>query len=463
MRRPRTLRGRLLLWVSTPMLTLWIISTLIDYDVAKGFVNLNYDRALLDTALDLGRNMKEIDGKLYLDIPQPIVDLLIAGEQGRLYYKIETVAGDYVTGDPGLPRPPQNTITERVAYYDETFQDLPIRGVAVRTPIRPGSGLGALRIFVAEQTRQRDDAAKQIMLRMALPQLVLVALALVVIWLGVGLGLRTLTLVRREIQNRSPVDLSPINTHTVPLEIRPLVDAMNDLLNRLGTALAAQQRFIADAAHQLRTPIAALKSQIEVAQRNQGQPEGAATLETLHHAADHATRLVTQLLTMARAEPGSARQLVRELIDLPALVSEVTREWVPAAITRQIDLGMDAAEDSAPALTVQGDPFLLREMLGNLIDNALRYTPAHGRVTVRTHAEQNRICLEVEDSGRGIPPDERDRIFERFYRIPDESADGCGLGLAIVKEIANGHHARITVSEGTAGHGTRMTVSFPAP
>ena len=463
MHKPRTLRGRLLLWVSTPMLTLWIISTLIDHDVAKGFVNLNYDRALLDTALDLGRNMKEIDGKLYLDIPQPIVDLLIAGQQGRLYYRIETVAGDYVTGDPGLPRPPSNTITERVAYYDETFQNLPIRGVAVRTPIRPGSGLGALRIFVAEQTRQRDDAAKQIMLRMVLPQLVLVALALVVIWLGVGLGLRTLTQVRREIQNRSPVDLSPINSGTVPLEIRPLVDAMNDLLSRLEAALAAQHRFIADAAHQLRTPIAALKSQIEVAQRNQGQPEGVETLQTLHHAADHATHLVTQLLTMARAEPGSARQLVRELIDLTALVSEVTRDWVPAAIARQIDLGMDAMDADVPALTVRGDHFLLREMLGNLIDNALRYTPAHGRVTVRIRADGNRVCLEVEDNGRGIPPGERDQIFERFYRIPDESADGCGLGLAIVKEIATGHQAQISVYDGSAGHGTRMMVSFPSP
>ena len=240
---------------------------------------------------------KGADGKLYLDIPQPIVDLLIAGEQGRLYYKIETVAGDYVTGDPGLPRPPQTpspsaspitTKRFRICRYVASpcvHRYAPVQALvhcAFSSRNRRGNG----------RRRQADHAAD-----------------------GTAATRAGCTGAGSDLARRWPrsadadtgqagnpeslaVDLSPINTHTVPLEIRPLVDAMNDLLNRLGTALAAQQRFIADAAHQLRTPIAALKSQIEVAQRNQGQPEGAATLETLHHAADHATRLVTQLLTM---------------------------------------------------------------------------------------------------------------------------------------------------------------------
>jgi two-component system sensor histidine kinase TctE len=327
-------------------------------------------------------------------------------------------------------------------------------------PVRPGSGKGAILIQVAERSALRADFARQIMLRMMLPQAILVVLAALAVWFGVGIGLRALTAMRREIESRSHVDLSPIDEAGAPTEVQPLLRAMNDLLSRLSAALAAQQRFIADAAHQLRTPVAALKTQAELAVRQVRDGEAAATLQQLHTAADHAARLVAQLLTLARAEPGSHRSVMREPVALAALARDISREWVPRALTRQIDLGFD---DASVASIISADPFLIHEMLNNLIDNALQYTPPGGRVTVRVRQENAQAMLEVEDDGPGIPADEREKIFERFYRMPGGAPEGCGLGLAIVREIAQGHHATVTVQAGAGDRGTRMTVTFPSP
>lgn len=459
MTKLRTLRSRLLLWVSAPLLALWIMSTVIDHDVASGFVNLNYDRALLDTALDLGRNVREANNQLYLDLPQSVIEMLISGEQGRFYYRANGPVGEYITGDPDLPNPPEEAKEDRVTYYDAMYRNEPIRAVALRVPVRPGSGKGSIIVQVAEKTSLRDDFARQIMLRMMVPQAVLVILAAMAVWLGVGLGLRALTSVRSEIENRSHVDLSPIRDTNTPYEVRPLVHAMNDLLSRLSAALAAQQRFIADAAHQLRTPVAALKTQTELALRQVSDGEAKASLQQVHAAADHAARLVNQLLTLARAEPGSHRSLMRERINLAALARETTVEWVPRALNRVIDLGFD---DTSVDADISGDPFLLRELLNNLIDNALNYTHSGGHVTVRVLKDDNLATLEVEDDGCGIPEEDRERVFERFYRSAGGSPAGCGLGLAIVREIAQGHGATATIHSGTHSRGTRIVIAFPA-
>ncbi|MBX9905380.1 MAG: sensor histidine kinase N-terminal domain-containing protein [Burkholderiales bacterium] len=460
MSKARTLRTRLLLWISGPLLALWVISTLVDHDVARGFVNLNYDRALLDTAMDLGRNVRESNNQLYLDLPQPVIEMLISGEQGRFYYRANGPGGEYITGDPDLPDPPPEAAEDRVTYYNALFRKEPIRAVALRVPVRPGSGKGAILIQVAERSALRDDFARQIMLRMMMPQGILVLLSTLTIWFGLGLGLRALTSMRREIESRSHIDLSPIDEAGAPAEVQPLVRAMNDLLSRLSAALAAQQRFIADAAHQLRTPVAALKMQAELATRQVRDGEAAVTLQQLQTAADHAARLVGQLLTLARAEPGSHRSVMRQPVALMSLARDVSVEWVPRALARQIDLGFDDA--SAPA-EISADPFLIHEMLNNLIDNAIQYTPAGGRVTVRVRLQEDQAMLEVEDDGPGIPVEEREKIFERFYRMPGGAPGGCGLGLAIVREIAQGHQATVAVQAGAGGRGTCVTITFPAP
>jgi two-component system sensor histidine kinase TctE len=339
------------------------------------------------------------------------------------------------------------------------YRNEPIRAVALRVPVRPGSGKGAIMIQVAEKATLRIDSARQIMLRMMMPQAVLVILAALAVWFGVGFGLRALTSVRTEIESRSHVDLSPISESNTPYEVRPLVRAMNDLLSRLSAALAAQQRFIADAAHQLRTPVAALKTQTELAVRQVGNGEAQATLQQLHTAADHAARLVSQLLTLARAEPGSHRSVMRERLNLAALARETAGDWVPRALNRSIDLGFD---DISSDTEISADPFLVRELLNNLIDNAINYTPSGGHITVRVLQNERRPTLEVEDDGCGIPDDEREKVFERFYRSAGGNPEGCGLGLAIVREIAQGHGATATIHNGAGGRGTRIVIAFPA-
>ena len=460
MTKLRTLRSQLLLWLSAPLLALWVMSTMINHDVATGFVNLNYDRALLDTALDLGRNVREINNQLYLDLPQPVIEMLISGEQGRFYYRANGPVGEYITGDPDLPDPPAEAGEDRVTYYDAVYRNESIRAVALRVPVRPGSGKGSISVQVAEKTSLRTNFARQLMLRMMVPQGILVILAALAVWLGVGLGLRALTSVRTEIENRSHVDLSPIRETNTPYEVRPLVRAMNDLLSRLSAALAAQQRFIADAAHQLRTPVAALKTQAELAVRQVRDGEAQATLQQLHTAADHAARLVNQLLTLARAEPGSHRSVMRERVNLAALARETTGEWVPRSLNRRIDLGFD---DTSTDATISADPFLVRELLNNLIDNAINYTPAGGHITVRVTTDDDKLSLEVEDNGCGIHEDERERVFERFYRSAGGSPEGCGLGLAIVREIAQGHGTTATILSGANHRGTRVVIEFPSP
>ena len=457
--RFRTLRNQLLLWVSAPLLALWVISTIIDHDIATAFVNLNYDRALLDTAMDLGRGVRVVDKRLYLDLPQPVIEMLISGERGRYYYRANGPKGEYITGDPDLPDPPDSAQGDRVIYFNTTYRNEEIRAVAVRVPVSPGSDQITMQILVADKARLREEFARQSLLRMIAPQAILVLLAALAVWLGVGIGLRALASIRSQIESRSDLDLRPLDASGAPSEVRPLVLAMNDLLARLTATLAGQRRFIADAAHQLRTPIAAIKAQAELALRQVKDEPARATLQQLFTAAEHAGHLVSQLLTLARAEPGAQSNLKRDPVDLVVISRETAVEWVPRALEHGIDLGFDQPTE---AVVTVGDPFLIREMLNNLIDNAIRYTPQDGKVTVRVMKTMGHPVLEVEDNGPGIPQEERERVFERFYRIPDSNGEGCGLGLAIVQEIAEGHGATVKVLCGSDGTGSLVRVSFNA-
>jgi two-component system sensor histidine kinase TctE len=313
-------------------------------------------------------------------------------------------------------------------------------------------------IQVAERVTARDEFARQIILRMVLPQAMLILLAGLAVWYGVARGLAPLSTLLREIESRSHRDLSALPEDQAPQEVRPLINAMNDLLARVGTAISTQQRFIADAAHQLRTPIAGLKTQTELALR-QSQPGNLHdTLRQLQTATEQSTRLVNQLLSLARAEPGAKLAQSVERLDLARLARDATTEWVPRALARHIDLGYDGEEGTA---WIEGEAFLVRDMLGNLLDNAIRYTQHGGQVTVRVTAGTDAIVLSVEDNGPGIPEQERERVFERFYRVLGTRTEGCGLGLAIVREIALSHHAAVTLAAGAGGKGTTVRVAVP--
>ncbi|HYK14142.1 MAG TPA: ATP-binding protein, partial [Burkholderiales bacterium] len=315
-------------------------------------------------------------------------------------------------------------------------------------------------VLVAETLNKRRTLANEVLLGMLLPEFLLIALVGALVWFGIERGLRPLATLQAEISSRSHRDLSPLPEQNAPGEVRALIRAMNELLARLAFALSAQQRFIADAAHQLRTPLAGIKTQAELALRQQKLDEVQHTLQQLNTATGQTTHLVNQLLSLARAEPGAARTQAMQKLDLTALARDTATEWVPRALERDIDLGVEEAADGATTALIEADALFIREMLGNLLDNAIRYTQAGGRVTVRVGNVGEQVLLTVEDNGPGVPPDEHERVFERFHRVLGTGAEGCGLGLAIVREIAQGHNADVRLTAGAHGVGTLVTITF---
>jgi two-component system sensor histidine kinase TctE len=304
----------------------------------------------------------------------------------------------------------------------------------------------------------RDRIADQILIGVIVPQFAILALSALLVWFGVRRGLVPLSKLRDAVATRSPVDLRPLPIQDVPKEVRPLVTAINELMDRLQQDMEAQRRFVANAAHQLRTPIAGLKTQSELAIRQKDMQEIQHALGLIHMGAERAARLANQLLALARTEPGAVDAGFWRELDLNTIGKNACKEFVPEALTKGIDLGFEAAHQ--PAVIV-GDQLSLHELVCNLIHNAVLYTQAGGAVTVRIEqVEEGHASLIVEDNGPGIPKEERERVFERFYRLIDKSVAGSGLGLAIVREIAHLHGATVSLGDGPFGVGAKVTVGF---
>jgi two-component system OmpR family sensor kinase len=317
-------------------------------------------------------------------------------------------------------------------------------------------------VQVAQPMRARRELATSMALHTIVPLLAVMPVLGLLIWLIIARGLQPLERVAAAVSRRSPTQLEPLAERDLPREVQPLVHALNGLLLRLGETLAAQRTFIADAAHELRTPLTAVHLQAQLAERATTEAERRKALADLKSGLERATRLSEQLLTLARAEPGvgGGEQTVQR-IDLAALAREVIEELAPLAAHRGIDLGLS----ETGAASVRGDREVLRTLLSNLIDNALRYTRSGGRVDVATGPDGQRIALFVRDNGPGIAPSDRARVFDRFYRgqpAGDASVRGSGLGLAIVKRIADRYGATIELGPGIAGAGLGVSVYFPA-
>ena len=434
-----------------------ICSALVVYKLALDFVTQAYDRALYDSALDLSRRMRQREGRLIVDLPQAAADMLEVDELDRVYYAVRSATGAWVIGQPDLPQPPA-TLDRRPQYFYGVYRDEPIRLVALRVPYAPDDELALALIVVGETLHRRELLRKDIVTAVAVSQLLLITMIWLAFYLGVGHGLLSLGELRRQIESRSHRDLTPIDEPGTPREVRPLVHAINAMMERLQRAMVAQQKFIADAAHQLRTPLAGLKTHAELALREETLAGTRDRVTTLMLATDRSAHLARQLLALARAEPEAGITAPMEIFDLNALAKQTTSEWVPRAIERRIDLG--ASTQPAPT-PIRGNTVLVQELLRNLIDNALRYTPPDGRVTVRVEQLAGNARLTVEDNGPGIPPCERERVFDRFRRLDQSGTEGCGLGLAIVREIAELHAAKVSLGEGTDHRGTRVSVAFP--
>jgi two-component system, OmpR family, sensor histidine kinase TctE len=453
-----TLRRQVLAWVSIPLGILCLISAYIDYDIAKRYVNVAYDRALLESALDIGRQVRVLRGRIYVDLPEVAIQMLRTRETGQLYYLVTGPDGEFITGEPDI-KPARPTPTGQAHYLDDTYRGQAVRVAAIQLPVETDDVRGQVTVHVVENQSPRTDLIRELFIGFALPQAFVAICAFIVIWFAVTRALAPLVQLRQEIEQRTHRDLSPLVAAHVPLEVRPLIASMNALLERLSAALSSQQRFIADAAHQLRTPIAGLRTQTELALRLSAPAEVRATLTHLQTAAERTTHLVNQLLSLARAEPSAGHAQAMETLDVAVLARTTTTEWVPRALERGIDLGFDGPDTPA---RVKGDGFLLHEMLGNLIDNAVRYTQHGGHVTVRLAHAEDAIEIGVEDNGPGIPANERDAVLERFHRVLGTGVEGCGLGLAIAREIVLRHGGHIRVLAGPGNRGTLAQVDLPA-
>ena len=427
------------------------------YTAALRFTNIANDRSLFDTTLALAGQVKKADGKIIVDLPRAALNMLELDAYDKVYYAVRTPTEGLISGQEDLPPPPDNDerASDRPVYYDGVFRNQPIRVASLFIPL--DGNLDLIRIQVAETLIKRKTLANEIVIGLAVPQLLMIALAGVFVWYGVGRGLVPLRKLHEEIESRSHLDLSPVGEEDAPLEVKSLIHAINDLLERLGKTLSAQQRFIADAAHQLRTPLAGLKTQAELALRQTGREEVQHSLKHLLNTSERSIHLVNQLLMLARAEPGARVPLLTR-VDINALARDVTKDWVHHALNKNIDFGFEGLDES---VFVRGEPVFLREMMGNLIDNAIRYTQAGGKVTVGLRGSEDAVVLSVEDNGPGIAVEDRERVFERFYRVLGTASDGCGLGLAIVREIACSHGATAELVSRNGISGTLLEVRFP--
>jgi len=456
---PHSLFGEILDWMLAPLLFLWPISIVATNHVANQIADLPYDRQLSDHVVAIVRQIEIKDTRVSVNLPGPARDMLRVDEEDTTYFQVLGLGGELVAGDSDIPpvafAEPADA-TPAIHYRDESihgeetrvaYQFLP--AVAGRPPVL---------VQVAETRHKREHLASRIISGVLLPQFAIIPLAVVLVWLGLTRGLAPLSRLQLRIRGRRPDDLSPINLRNVPDELRPMIAAFNEMMARLEDNLEAQHRFIAAAAHQLKTPLTGLKTQTELALREQDCEQLHDYLQRIAGGVDRAAHLTNQLLQLARAEASHENVQANELVDLEILAREVAAQCVPRALARNIDLGF---EESGEEMVVTGAPLLLREMIDNLIDNAIKYTPEGGRVTVRLRVT-TALIIEVEDTGIGIAVQDRTRIFERFYRAIGTDAQGSGLGLAIVREIADLHRVRIEVLDNPEGHGTLIRLIFDA-
>jgi len=449
----RTLRSHLLRILLPPVAVLLILGTVGAYYLSLDPANEAYDQALIDVAIALGERIHSAEHGLVFDLPGAAEQVLRTDRYDTIYYLVRAPGGDRLAGDAGLPSPPRGAEPEDgVIAYDGFYREQELRLVALFVPCD-----GRIcTVQVAETTKKRHTLASNIALAGVVPSAVITLLLLGLVWFGVKRGLTPLEELSREIRARSARDLRPIDAARAPEEARPLVAALNQLFGRVEDASNNQKRFLANAAHQLRTPLAGLQAHTEIALA-QGVPDDIrAQLEQVHRATIRTARLANQLLALARAEPGGTRADAVSPVNLRAVVEDAADEWVHRAMAKEIDLGFELADAQ-----VAGDALLLREALGNLIHNALEYTQHGGRVTVRTGMRNNQACIEVEDDGPGIPAAEREHVLERFYRVAGTAGTGSGLGLSIVREIAIAHRARMEISSGEGGRGCKVGLTFP--
>ena len=462
---PNSLKYQLFSWLLILLLPVIIISAFASYLLSNHYINLTYDKALYRSALALADQVSLEELGMQITLPQAAKDLLEFDEDDDIYFRIIGPSGDLVNShvDLDLPLPKIYPKNDQYLYYDTLLDKEKLRVVIYSLPIladfEPSNKNNHVYVLVGETLKKREIMADEMILSMLLPQLLIVLLVAALLFFGIRHSLLPLDKLKTELNKRNLNDLSPLANTKLPSEIQPLLATFNDLLRRVSNTIFKQQRFISDAAHQLKTPLAGLKTQAELALREKDSTKIFHALNQINQASGNLSHLVNQLLSLAKAEPEGAAMVLMESVDLRQLAQETSSDWVSVALQKNIDLGFEASVASALILA---NTVLLRELMNNLIDNAIRYTPTGGNITVGVKQVASSFILYVQDSGIGISSDNQSLIFERFYRVLGSQQEGCGLGLTIVKEIALKHQATILVKSDGDGTGAVFEVTFAA-
>jgi two-component system sensor histidine kinase TctE len=452
-----SLRLQLLAWLLVPLVGLLAVNAYFSNEAAVATANQAFDRLLLASADAIAEKVDVQDGALTVDLPYVALQLLESNIQERVFYRVVSPDGTTLTGYEDLPLPANRRWTrDEAALYTADYHGDTIHLLARRKPLYGTSISGAVTVIVAETAESRKALSHRIVLEGLARQGLLIVATGILVWFGVGRGLRPLMRLRESLLCRAASDLRPIDASGLQTEVRPLIDALNQHTAQIEQLIAGRQRFLADASHQMRTPVAEMRTQIEYALR-QNEPEVAReALRDMDAALGSLSRMVTQMLSLARSDPSTGQRQPHRRLELVELARSTTLDFVTRARQKHIDLSFEAGEP----VHVMGDPVMLRELVANLVDNAVAYGNEGGAVTVRVNASAKAV-LEVEDSGPGIPEGERQRVFDRFYRLAGSSAPGSGLGLSIAADICRSHNASIALLTPASGHGLLVRVELP--
>ena len=448
-----------------PLVLLVAANSVSVYNNALEAADLAYDRSLLASTRALAERVSIRDGKVVADVPYVALDSFETDTLGRIYYKVTGLKGETVSGFDDLPAVPANVPRSEaypalVRFYHAAYNGDQVRIAALLQPVYDDSMRGIALIQVGETLDARRGLTRKILFDTWLRQAVMLLAVGTLVWFAVRLVLRPLMRLKIEVENRALGDLSDVDQALVHREVRPLVAAMNSSMARMQNLIASQRRFIADASHQLRTPLTVLKTQAELALRENDAVAMRAIVESIAVTTDSTVHLANRLLTLARIEHGSEAASMAP-VSLPDVVRQVGLALALPAVQKRIDMSLEAPLDTV----IEGQALMLHELVTNLVDNAIRYTPAGGQVTLRVLALEAAVVLEVEDTGVGVAEAEREKVFTPFYRSTssmESNQGGTGLGLAIVREVALLHRATIALSEGRDGRGLKVSISFPA-
>lgn len=447
-----SLRVKLLKWLVIPLVAVNLAGAAAVYWLVWIPAQTAFDQSLADAAWALVPHVQESGNSVELQLSKQAEQVLRVDHFDEIYFVVRDIEGGTIAGDrdfPSLRIPARDNIW--VAYLAQ-MRGEDVRAISLRTRI----GGETVLIGVAETRVKRFQFKLRILLSLLLLELLLIVLIPAVIWLALNRGFLPLREMQENLENRKSDDLSALQVTDAPVELVPFIRAINDLLSRVQSSARARQDFLANVAHQLRTPLAGFKAQLEWLQaQHKADPETSASVSMMMASTERMVRQANQLLALARSEPGGFERKRLERLSLDQLVSETVQHFVEEALKKNIDIGFHLQPTA-----INGDRFLLRDMIDNLVDNAVRYSPPGGAVTVSCSQIEGYGVLKIEDEGTGIPESEQDKIFSRFYRI-DRSQPGTGLGLAIVRDIAKDHDAAIEVRSGYQGRGTVFIVRFP--